>query len=146
MKKESLIWCLITFLIGGFIYVFFRTDKLLMFKWFNVLKLSNWIKYLRETTIPYKSRLPDWLLYSLPDGLWVFSYVSLLLYFWKGEIKSQNFIWFFFIPIFAVLSEFMQLLDVVSGTFDYVDLLFYFLGLIIPFVVFSNSLIKIKNR
>lgn len=50
------------------------------------------------------------------------------------------------IPIIAIISEFGQLLGIISGTFDSIDLLFYFLGSILPLIIFKNSLTYNLNQ
>jgi hypothetical protein len=87
------------------VYVSFRTDSLTMFKWFAALSLDTTIETLRETTLTIKQYFPDWFLFSLPDGLWIFSYVSLMLLLWKNEVNKQNLFWIFMVPLIAIASE-----------------------------------------
>ena len=130
---------------GGLLYIFFRADSLLMFKWFRMLNLTNVINEIRNYTIPINSFIPNWVLYSLPDGLWLFSYVSLQLYLWKNEINFKNIFWILLIPTIAISSEVGQLIKVVPGTFDLTDLFFYILGSTLP-VILYNPLITIKKQ
>ncbi len=113
-----------------------------MFKWFQNLGIGNEINEIRKLTIPLSKSLPDWILYSLPDGLWVFSYMALMLFIWNRNITAQNILWFFLVPILAIGSEVFQYLKFLPGTFDPKDLLIYFLGTTLPFVTFRNSLVK----
>ena len=87
MKKQLFFGHILTLLIGGLIYIAFRTDSLLMFKWFSALSLDNIINELRLTTMKLSPSLPNWFLYSLPDGLWIFSYVALIMTIWRNEIN-----------------------------------------------------------
>jgi hypothetical protein len=81
-----------------------------MFKWFQNLGIGNEINEIRKLTIPLSKSLPDWILYSLPDGLWVFSYMALMLFIWNRNITAQNILWFFLVPILAIGSEVFQYL------------------------------------
>ena len=146
MRKQLLFGHILTLLLGGMVYVSFRTDSLTMFKWFAALSLDTTIETLRETTLTIKQYFPDWFLFSPPDGLWIFSYVSLMLLLWKNEVNKQNLFWIFMVPLIAIASELGQLFNMVPGTFDLVDLTFYLLGTIIPFVVFTNNSLIIKIR
>lgn len=141
MKKKLLLGHILPLMIGGLIYLAFRTDSLLMFKWFDAILLDTPIEYLREMTLTSSKHLPNWFLFSLPDGLWIFSYISLTLVIWRNKITKQNVFWILIIPCFAIISELGQSFKIVSGTFDYTDLTFYFLGVITPLVLFKNSLI-----
>ena len=140
MKKQLLFGHILTLVIGGLIYIAYRTDTLLMFKWFAAISLDTPIEYLREMTMSTKSTLPGWFLFSLPDGLWIFSYITLTLLIWKNKITKQNVFWIGIIPLVAILSELGQLFGIVSGTFDIVDLTFYIVGVISPLIFFTNLL------
>ncbi|GEN75490.1 hypothetical protein [Chryseobacterium hagamense] len=119
-------------LLGGIIYVIFRTEKLIMFRWFECLNISQEIFALKKYSNNYV--LPDWFIFSLPDGLWIYSYTSILLEIWKYSITKQNLFWIFSIPITAILSEFFQFFKIIPGTFDFTDVIFYLIGIMIPFI------------
>ena len=116
-----------------------------MFGWYDRLGLSNSISNLRDYSEPLIKDIPNWFMYSLPDGLWIFSYISLMLYIWKNSISRNSAIWIFIIPFIAIISEFGQLFKLVPGTFDIIDLLFYVLGIFLPLLIFNNSL-NFKNQ
>lgn len=146
MKKQLLFGHLLTLITGGLIYISFRTDSLVMFKWFAALSVDTPIEYLRETTLTVKERFPDWFLFSLSDGLWVFSYISLTLSIWSNNINKRNLFWVFLVPFIAITSELGQLFNIVPGTFDAVDLTFYITGAISPFIFFTNNLFTFKTK
>tara|TARA_B100000524_G_C23572905_1_gene342513 strand:- start:22 stop:378 length:357 start_codon:yes stop_codon:yes gene_type:complete len=109
-----------------------------MFSWFESVNLSNSISEMRLFTLPLSIYLPDWFLYSLPDGLWLFSYVSFLLVVWGNVISKHNIHWVLLVPLIAIFSELGQLIKVIPGTFDVVDLCSYFLGAVLPVLIFAN--------
>jgi hypothetical protein len=45
----------------------------------------------------------------------------------------------------AILSEIGQFFEIVPGTFDIFDLLFYILGTILPVLIFTNSKKYLNN-
>jgi hypothetical protein len=132
-------------LIGGFIYILFRSDVLLMFEWLEKLNIIDEIYSIRKNTLPLKSKLPNWFLFSLPDGLWIFSYVSLILLVWDNKLNNSSIFWILIIPGLAVLSEILQFFDICSGTFDVMDLIFYISGLLTPllFLIHYNKKMNI---
>ncbi|MDR2224080.1 MAG: hypothetical protein LBE34_15295 [Flavobacteriaceae bacterium] len=81
--------------------------------------------------------LPYWIKYNLPDGLWAFAFVSLLTIVWKGEYSREYHIWLSLVICIAVF------LEVFYGTFDWYDLLFILVGMVISYYVFRR--IKFKN-
>ena len=144
MRRQQLILHVTSLTIGSLIYICFRTDTLIMFKWFDKLMLTNTITTIREFTLPFKNKLPSWFLYSIPDGLWVFSYVCLMLFIWERTVKRNNLFWFTLIPSIALFSEIGQLIKVVPGTFEVADLSLYVIGFFLPLIAFTNNY-KIKN-
>ena len=140
MKKQVLIGHVCTLLLGGLIYISFRTDTLVMFKWFSAISLGPIISDLRIITMQVTPILPDWFLYSLPDGLWIFSYVALIMAIWKNKINKESIFWVLIIPFIAIMSEIGQLYALVPGTFDILDLTFYLLGVLTPFIFINNTI------
>lgn len=130
-------------ILGGFIYIIFRTETLIMFHWFKYLNLSNEINIIKNFRTAYS--FPSWFIYNLPDALWIFSYTGISLEIWKHSITRQNIFWIFSIPIIAVLSEFLQLFKIVPGTFDFLDVTFYLLGTISSFYISTKIIFNTKK-
>ena len=110
-----------------------------MFNWLDRIHTFEVISDYRLFTLPLAENLPTWVLYSLPDGLWLFSYLSVLLAVWDNTISKDNIHWILLVPAIAVLIEFGQLFHIVSGTFDILDLTFYLVGAVLPILIFTNS-------
>lgn len=140
MKRQLLLGSFLTLLFGGLIYVLFRTTTLKMFVWYETIGLGGLTKGLRKLTFQFANELPDWILFSLPDGLWIFSYVCLMLAIWQNSISSKNAFWILIIPILAIGSEIGQLFGIIVGTFDFTDLLFYIFGMTLPFILFTKTI------
>ncbi|WP_073408820.1 hypothetical protein [Flavobacterium johnsoniae] len=138
--KQLYIGHILTLLCGSLIYILFRTSTLRMFGWFDKLGILTTINDIRTISVNYSNNLPNLILYTLPDGLWMFSYVSLILFLWKNEIKNENLFWLFIIPIISIISELGQVIGLVPGTFDPSDLLMYFLGTSLPFIIYRKSI------
>lgn len=128
---------------GGLIYIIFRTEKLIMFRWFEYLNISQEIFALKRYCDNFT--LPDWIIYSLPDGLWMYSYTGILLEIWKCSVTRQNLFWIFSIPVAAILSEFFQFFKLIPGTFDFIDLIFYLTGIMIPFYLSTKTTFNTKK-
>ncbi|MBF4515505.1 hypothetical protein IRZ71_04090 [Flavobacterium sp. ANB] len=138
--KQLYIGHVCTLCCGSLIYILFRTSSLRMFSWFESLNLLSFIKAIRNRTTIYTNDLSDLILFSLPDGLWLFSYISLMLYLWKNEVKYENLLWIFSIPIISIMSELGQIIKIVPGTFDITDLAMYLLGTFLPFLIYQKSI------
>lgn len=138
--KQLLIGHIATLCCGSLIYILFRSSSLKMFIWFERINILDVIENIRNFTFIYSNNLPNFILYSLPDGLWLFSYVSVVLYLWKNELKSENLFWVFSVPLISIISELGQILKIIPGTFDIIDLLMYLLGTILPFIIYKKSI------
>jgi hypothetical protein len=138
--KQIYLGHMATLLAGSLIYILFRSSTLKMFSWYDTLGIMNQINKTRAISILYSHKLPDLVLYALPDGFWMFSYMSLTLYIWKNELRPDNIFWIFILSIIAIFSEIGQLFQITSGTFDILDLLMYLSGTILPFIIYKKSI------
>lgn len=125
----------VSLLLGGLIYVFYRTKTLVMFNWFEKMSFIEKINSIRVYTIPFKDRLPGWVLYSLPDGLWLYSFTSSMLLIWNFNITKKNVFWIFGLPSIAILSEIAQYFNLLQGIFDYIDLLCYVMAIVLALIL-----------
>ncbi len=122
-------------ILGGLLYVVFRAKSLRMFSWFESIGINTQISFLREYVSPLKSWLPSWVYFSLPDGLWVYSFTSIILILWAGKI---NF-WLIIPFTSGVLIEILQGFSF-TGTFDWIDFIFSIIGFFLS--IFINN----KNK
>lgn len=109
-----------------------------MFRWINKLGLSDWIFRLRQNL--KDTTLPDVVIYSLPNGLWVFSITTLLLIIWKDDYKLRFKMYLSFLFIIVMLPEFLQFFELIPGTFDFIDLLVNLIFFLLPFKFFKYHL------
>ena len=139
--KNILTYVINPILFGGMIYIIFRSKSLKMFDWFEKINLSNQIEIIRG----YFSnvQLPNWIIYNLPDLLWVFSFTSFLFIIWSKRIKKENMFYLIFPTGIGVISEFGQLFSIINGTFDTVDIIFYIFGGVSSILIISK--LKINN-
>jgi hypothetical protein len=128
--------CLAPLFLGGILYILFRSTNLRMFKWFTSLGLKNTINYIRECAIEYKNDIPNWAYFSLPDGLWIYSFTSAILIYWYNDIKKTK-LWLLIPFITGVLTEILQGLKLFPGTFDNFDLSFSVLGISLSIIIIN---------
>ena len=68
-RRIELVLALVLFLVEGFLYLTFRSTELNMFRFYE--HAGPWVDSLREWGSGLS--LPQWVRYSLPDGLWLLS-------------------------------------------------------------------------
>lgn len=140
VRNKILLASISSLILGTTIYLLFRTSTLKVFKWLKIFEIDFVNSNLRRSSISYFAYLPKWMLFSLPDGLWIFSYVCAMVYIWNFKIHLQSICWIAIIPCIAIASEIGQATDLVPGTFDPLDLFFYFSGLTSPLLlIFKNK-------
>jgi len=113
---------------GGLIYVLYRSEETLLLRLADALGMGDDIGRWRQSAAMLT--LPEWVVYSLPAGLWAFSYVLIVDSLtrgqpWKGRVLAIS-----FVPLVGAASELMQAAGLLPGTFDWVDLVLYTLPLI----------------
>lgn len=112
---------------GWLMYVLFRSECLVVNRWLLTSQFGSIFKTIRIQTFQILETVPKWIIYSLPDALWLMSFGLFLQLIWKNETKRNRLIWTVIPCTIAVLMELFQATYLVSGTFDLVDLLIYLL-------------------
>ena len=115
--------------LGGSIYILFRPKSLQMFNWIDNLGLTNLVNRLREDVSELS--LGHITLYSLPDGLWLASYIIMVNAIVPKEHNSNLLFWSFLLPAIAIVFEILQIPGIICGVFDIYDLICYLIPLII---------------
>lgn len=137
MKKNYFL-IFLTLLASLFIYLFYRTEKTVINEIIiSIISLDRFIEMRKVITniLP----LNEHIIYSLPEGFWVFCITLTSKYFFLKV--GRNEINLIFIPlIFSIVLEFLQLLHFTNGRFDIWDI-----GLSIIFWAIANYLITYKN-
>jgi hypothetical protein len=117
--KKVILHIALPIFVGSMIYILFREKELLMFNWFNYLKLNFIIDFLRNNFYEYRIYIPKSILFSLPDALWVYSFTMFLSIYFKNRIILSA------IFVGSIITEILQLWFVV-GTFDIYDVIYMF--------------------
>mgnify|MGYP006971705643 CR=1 FL=1 len=121
------LYCALPILVGGLIYLAFRDTSLLMFRWAGWVGLDVVIDAMRVYTLPHRPSVPDWILFSVPDGVWVFACTAFFARLWHDGHWFFRAFWIGMGPALAIGGELGQLpfIGLVPGTFDPADLVFY---------------------
>lgn len=138
---KNIVSSIVPLIIGGMLYLGYRSQDLLMFRWANYLGLSRFVNSWRKFCFQYP--LPEWCYYALPDGLWLLSYILLINIIWNSH-TWKSIIWIYALPAIAITSELLQLLNPNFGTFDIMDIVCY-LGAVILFELKNTTQWKRKK-
>lgn len=108
--------------LAGLIYLLFRPQETVIYQLFELIQLETIIISLRTATQSFE--FPNWIIYSLPGGLWLLSFqnsIALIKKF-SGKYVYHSIIAAAFTGIGL---EFLQFSKVTDGRFDWTDLLLY---------------------
>lgn len=144
MRAYKIFISLFTFLIGGLIYLLFRSKTLLMFRWCEFFGIDSALDDLRRN-YTYSIDLDNWVKFSLPDGLWLFSYLLLMDILWENNNSCKRHFWISALPLIAICSEIMQYEELLQGTFDIIDLYCY-LSAIFIFIITKKLSVYEKSH
>lgn len=133
-------------LAGGLIYICWRDPTLLMFRWFETLGLTTFVTELRAAWDPAEASLPRWVVYSLPDGLWVYAVTAFMAHVWRGSRSSVlAAAWISLGVVIGAGSELGQLAGIVPGAFDPMDFLFSILAAALAIFLSSPRTFKTRS-
>lgn len=137
--KKNYILILSSLLFSLFIYLFYRTEKTVINELLiQIISIENFIE-LRKSVV-HILPLNEHIIYSLPEGLWMFS-VSLASKSFFVRIGERE-INLLFVPlIFSVGLEFFQLFHLTNGRFDLWDI-----GISVFFWATANYLVVGKGN
>ena len=110
-----------------------------MFYWFQLLQIEEAVFTFRELVFDQKDQLPNWVLYSVPDGAWVWSMTSAYTCIWKNMSSNEGAVWIGLGIVLGLGGEFGQLVHWVPGTFDVMDLVVMCCAFIIPYRCLSSK-------
>jgi hypothetical protein len=118
--KRNAILILISLLTSLFIYLFYRTDRTLVNQ--LAIHLFSFDAYTKlKASVAAALPLNDVIVYSLPEGLWVFCITLTSRHYYIRLFRRQMDC--LYIPIlFSVGLELFQLLHITNGRFDLMDI------------------------
>jgi hypothetical protein len=118
---RKIIIAIIAIFLGGMIYVCWRSNSLLMFTWFDALGMRSEVLTLRQYAKPYSDTLPRWVIFSLPQALWLLGGMVAFSWIWgKHDVLNKR-LWSIAFCSVALGFEFGQLIGLVPGHFDVLD-------------------------
>lgn len=130
----SFIAAAVTLSAGGWIYVAARPGTHI----YNI-----WNGGIAST---FDAGLPDFVLYSLPDGLWTLSSILMLHPLLRGERALRRLAIVAIVPMLGIASETLQWLRWLPGVFDICDLACYAIPLIAYFLYQSyHNISKLQS-
>ncbi len=120
---------LLLLVIGGGIYLLMRQPVMLMHKVASELGIGTLIDKGRMLVQGWQ--LPEWMVFSLPGALWSTAYILIIDALLSKSPSWRRFAVAAFIPLVGIVSELLQFVGLLPGTFDALDIIAYALPLLI---------------
>jgi len=120
----------IPLVLGTAIYLCFRTET----------QFLSWIPF--GLMMPEESlalvNSHSWIIYNLPDALWLYAFICSLLTVWESNSKIGIAYSFVALSV-AVIFELLQKKGWATGTFDLLDIYFYIAATLMALMLFFQS-------
>ena len=110
-----------------------------MFDWFEAMHLTEYINKIRLFVSVHEIILPSWILYSFPDGAWVWSMTSFQIGVWNKIEDFQSGFWILLGGALGCGGELGQVLGFVPGTFDVIDMVCMLIATVCPYYLLGNT-------
>jgi hypothetical protein len=131
--------CTIALTAGEMIYLLFRPNEVLFFRWIRTLGFDSLISSFRQFSHSLNQHLPEWVVYSLPNGLWAFAYALLITQIWTGSRSGFRYFWIASIPVLVLGFEILQFTGTIPGTFCFQDIALGIAGITIGSILGLKS-------
>jgi hypothetical protein len=128
MKTPSAVHVILPLAFSAVIYVGLRSVHLRINRLLIDSPFGAAVNALREALTPAANHLPTWILFTLPDALWVYALTSWLISIWSGSESTFKSIWISTGLLSAFMIEWAQATHLLAGTFDVADLFGYMAG------------------
>ena len=134
--RLGLICVIVSLLAGAFIYFITRSEFVYLNQWISQINEGKVLSFFQN--IAANDQLPFWVIYSLPDALWMFALIMAILTIWDFKLHNKSIAWLVMALAAAIMFELLQGFSYIKGTFDPVDLIMIMLSAVIPvsFILF----------
>ena len=127
-------------LAGGMVYLLCRPHTILINHVASYLGFDPLLANMRDWMQTH--RLSHLWVYSLPAGLWAASYVTIVHAFSKSLSLFERLSFAALMPLVGALSELLQGIGLVPGTFDPIDIVCY----ITPYLLYFAIMLFSRNK
>ena len=139
----KIIFGLLFLFCGCSIYLLFRSETLNIYQWCNEVGMSGHVDLLRCAVLGWA--VPDFVKYSIPDGLYCAAYILMIDAIWGGQNGLSKYLIVSIIPIAAIICEILQYFGNAKGTFDVCDLICYWGPILIYGLNEITNMYKLKS-
>lgn len=124
---------------GGVLYLSWAPSTLKLFSWLDRLGMTPVVRTWRQWTWGYKDYVPGWVIYHVPDFLWVYALTMIMAGLWWQETDRRRLLIYTGL-VMGSGWELGQLTGWIAGTFDPLDLIAEVIACFTALAVFCRSM------
>jgi hypothetical protein len=129
MRPATFLHVVLPVALGTTIYLLWRSPALRVFGWIEVIGISGLVSACRVLVRSSGIHPPSAVVYSLPDGLWVYAITWTMTQLWRREPRGfGRHLWKASGLFLALATELCQAHGLVRGTFDFTDVIVSIIG------------------
>ncbi len=132
-QRFACIISVLCLLIGAAIYFITRSENIFLNQWLALFADGQALRFFQG--LVSNQWLPDWILFSLPDALWMTALTLFILMIWDFKIHRRSTAWLAMAVVAGAGMEILQGFHLMRGTFDMADLLFILFAASIPITI-----------
>lgn len=132
------ILAVVLFLVACYIYIVYRSDDMVLYSWLHINPHCDLFEVLRGTKIA----LPSWMIYNLPDALWLVAYLLFIDLLWE-DWSWIKICFIVAVPLFAYCIEVLQFAGIAAGTGDVLDIFSYTFALIVYWLIVKFKILTL---
>ena len=129
--RIGVLFFIITCLLSGtIIYAFARPGTIYLNQCLDQIFGDNFHQNLSSMISGFD--IPGWIIYSLPDALWMMALITLILFIWDFKLNVRSIPWIVSAILTGLTLEIFQGFHLIRGTFDINDLILIVIAAICP--------------
>ena len=132
-QRHALIVAVVCLLAGTAIYFSTRSENILLNQWVAHIADGKFLQFFQR--LASNAWVPGWIMYSLPDALWMMALTLFILLIWDFKIHRRSTVWLALAVVAGAGLEILQGFHLMRGTFDMADLLFVLLAASVPITI-----------
>ena len=115
---------------GIFLYAITRSENISLLHWLAGFNEGRLLHFFQQSI--QNEDIPAWVIYSLPDALWMFSMMLVIMMIWNFQLNKHSLQWITLAVFAGILFEISQKYHFIPDTFDITDLLLILISAILP--------------
>lgn len=129
-RSAAALFILLCLISGSLIYAITRPDSIYLNQWLGHIDDGKVLDYFQSLVL--NSQLPQWIIYSVPDVLWMMALITTILFIWNFKLDRRSIRWIIIGFAVGLMFEIFQGFHLIRGTFDVNDLILMLIAGLIP--------------